>query len=158
ARIAPLAAALAAAGAATAPAGDDEGVVKLFNGKDLSGWSVFIDPKTKGYSPESSPEGVFKGGDGAVHGAGERFGALTTKDEYENYRLTIEFKWGAKKWPPRENAVRDSGVLLHCAGPDKIWTRSIECQIQEHDCGDFWLVDGTAITVDGKRYDKGRVV
>ena len=40
---------------------------------------------------------------------------------------------------------------MHATGPDKIWTKSIECQIQEGDCGDFWLVDGTAITVAGER-------
>jgi hypothetical protein len=128
----------------------DAGVIRLFNGKDLSGWTVFIDPKTKGYSPDSSPDRVFQVEDGMIHVSGERFGGLTTKDEYENYRLTVEFKWGEKKWPPRADAKRDSGILVHCVGPDKIWTKSIECQVQEGDCGDFWLVDGTSITIDGK--------
>jgi hypothetical protein len=86
---------------------------------------------------------------GVIHVSGERFGCLTTVEEFENYKLTIEFKWGEKRWPPREKAVRDSGVLLHCVGPDKIWTKSIECQIQEHDCGDFWLVSGTTLEIDG---------
>jgi hypothetical protein len=128
----------------------DAGVVRLFNGKDLDGWTIFIDPKTQGYSPDSSPEHVFRVEDGVIHVSGERFGGLTTKDEYHDYRLTVEFKWGEKKWPPRAEAKRDSGILLHCVGPDKIWTKSIECQIQEGDCGDFWLVGGTSITVDGK--------
>ena len=46
---------------------------------------------------------------------------------------------------------------MHCVGPDKVWTKSIECQIQEHDCGDFYLVGGTSLEVDGK-LQKGRVV
>lgn len=126
--------------------------IPLFNGKDLSGWTVFIDPATKQYSPDSRPDRVFRVENGILHVSGERFGGLTTKDEYENYHLSLEFKWGEKKWPPRAKPTdrRDSGVLLHCVGPDKIWTKSIECQIQEHDCGDFWLVGGTTIEVDGR--------
>jgi hypothetical protein len=123
--------------------------ISLFNGKDLSGWSTFVDSRTKGYSPESRPENVFKVEDGLIHVSGERFGCLTTVEEFENYKLSLEFKWGEKRWAPREKAVRDSGVLVHCVGPDKIWTKSIECQIQEHDCGDFWLVSGTTLEIDG---------
>jgi hypothetical protein len=124
--------------------------VQLFNGKDLTGWTIFVDSTPGRYSPESNPANVFKVEHGAIHVSGERFGCLTTKDEFDNYHLTVEFRWGDMRWPPRAKDKRDSGILLHCVGPDKIWTRSIECQIQEHDCGDFWLVDGTSITVDGQ--------
>ncbi|SIO12057.1 protein of unknown function [Singulisphaera sp. GP187] len=129
-----------------------EKAITLFNGKDLAGWHTFIrHPKAKGeVDPRTDPNGVFKVEDGVIHVSGEEFGCLTTDNEYENYRLTVEFKWGAKKWPPRENVVRDSGILVHCVGPDKVWNKSIECQIQEHDCGDFWMVDGTTLVVDGK--------
>jgi Domain of Unknown Function (DUF1080) len=135
------------------------GSVSLFNGKDFTGWTIFVDPKKEKYSADSNPDRVFTVENGVIHVSGEQFGALTTKDEFENYRLSVEFKWGEKKWPPRADAEtrRDSGILVHCVGPDKIWTKSIECQIQEHDCGDFWLVGGTAITVDGK-VEKGRAI
>ena len=46
---------------------------------------------------------------------------------------------------------------MHCVGPEKVWPKSIECQIQEHDTGDFWMVGGTSIEIDGKaetRYRK----
>jgi len=141
---------LAIAGATEPARPGDANVVPLFNGKDLAGWTIYVDPKTKGYSPESRPENVFQVEDGLIHVSGERFGCLTTVGEYENYRLSLEFRWGQKRWAPRESAVRDSGVLLHCVGPDKIWTKSIECQIQERDCGDFWLVGGATLDVDGK--------
>ena len=141
------------AGAAPRPEGD---AVTLFNGKDLTGWSIYVDPAQGNYRADSSAKGVFKVANGQIHVSGERFGALSTNKEYENYRLSLEFRWGKKKWPPRENAVRDSGILMHCVGPDKIWPKSIECQIQEQDCGDFWMVDGAALTVDGKRLNAGR--
>jgi hypothetical protein len=128
----------------------------LFNGKDLTGWTIFIRHADKS-DPRSDPKGIFKVEDGVIHISGEEFGCLTTEKEYDNYRLTVEFKWGEKKWPPRENAKRDSGILMHCVGPDKVWTKSIECQIQEGDCGDFHMVDGTTIVIDGKP-TKARVI
>jgi hypothetical protein len=141
----------------TAFAGPDpETPVELFNGRDLSGWRTFILHKD-GADPQTDPRGVFKVEHGMIHVSGEEFGCLTTTKEFANYRLIVEFKWGEKKWPPRQNRPRDSGILVHCVGPDKVWTRSIECQIQEHDCGDFWLVDKTTIIVDGEliqRYKK----
>ncbi len=131
-------------------AAEDPKPILLFNGKDLTGWTVFVNLKEKGYNPDSRPDRVFLVEDGVIHVSGERFGCLTTVEEFENYRLKLEFRWGEKRWAPREKDRRDSGVLLHCVGPDKIWTKSIECQIQEHDCGDFWLVSGTTIEINGK--------
>jgi hypothetical protein len=140
------------------PARADEKAISLFNGKDLSGWTIFIRHADKKSDPRADPKGVFKVEDGVIHISGEEFGCLTTEKEFSDYRLTVEFKWGEKRWPPRENVKRDSGILLHCVGPDKVWTKSIECQVQEGDCGDIWLVDGTSIVVDGQKVAKGRVV
>jgi len=158
-RIASFAVGLVLAGWASVASSrvQDGEAIALFNGKDLAGWHTFIPHKNKSIDPKTDPKGVFKVENGLIHVSGEEFGALTTDKEFENYRLSLEFKWGTKRYPPRENAVRDSGVLLHCVGPDKIWTKSIECQIQEHDCGDFWLVSGTSIVVDGKE-EKGRAI
>jgi hypothetical protein len=123
----------------------------LFNGKDLSGWTIFIRHPEKDADPRSDPNKIFTVKDGVIHVSGQHFGCLTTEKEYEDYHLKLEFKWGDKKWPPREKAVRDSGILYHCVGPDKVWTKSVECQIQEHDCGDFYMVDGTSAVIGGKR-------
>ncbi|MDX2037370.1 MAG: DUF1080 domain-containing protein [Isosphaeraceae bacterium] len=131
--------------------------IQLFNGKDLRGWTIFIRHPDKSIDPTTDPEGIFRVADGMIHVSGKHFGGITTVDEFQDYRLVVEFKWGDKKWPPREKVVRDSGILMHCVGPAKVWTKSIECQIQEHDTGDFWMVDGTTLEVDGKvekRYKK----
>jgi hypothetical protein len=61
----------------------------------------------------------------------------------------VEFKWGEKKYPPRENAVRDNGICYYVVAADKVWPRSVECQVQEGDCGDFWLIDSVTAIVDG---------
>jgi Domain of Unknown Function (DUF1080) len=66
---------------------------------------------------------------------GQIYGGLTTLKEYENYHLSLQFKWGDKKWPPRNNQKRDSGLLVHCVGKHgafwNVWMRSLECQIQD---------------------------
>ena len=129
------------------PAAAKGNIVKLFNGRNLDGWYTFL--RTKGKS--NDPEAIFKVEDKMIHVLGKEFGYLSTVDEYDNFHLTVEFKWGEQKFPPREKAKRDSGVLYRfpVGQDDKVWPHSIECQIQEGDCGDFWLVAGTTIVGDG---------
>jgi hypothetical protein len=78
--------------------------------------------------------------------SGEEFGGLTTRDEFENYHLITEWKWGERTFGSRKQNARDSGILLHCVGPDGAaggnWMESQECQIIEGGCGDFIMVGG----------------
>ena len=129
----------------------------LFNGKDLSGWDTFLS-----YQPESGskeiigvnkdPEGVFSVAAGMIRISGKIWGALTSKEEFENYHLRLQFKWGEKKWPPRDKSKRDSGVLYHCVGPHGAqgdhWMRSHESQVQETDCGDYHSLDGAMMDLE----------
>lgn len=141
----------------------------LFNGKDLEGWDTWLGKpggakEVVGLNkdPNKVYSVVMLDGQPAIRISGEIFGALTTKADYENYHLSLEFKWGEKKWPPREKAKRDSGLLYHCVGPHgkqgSFWMESLECQIQEGDCGDFYSVAGPIIDVEGTRMgDKGPI-
>ena len=121
--------------------------IRLFNGKDLQGWYTFL--RTKGIN--SDPQGIFKAADGVLGILGQEFGYVSTVAEYGDFHLTLEFKWGEKRFPPREKAKRDSGILYRfpAGQEDRVWPHSIECQIQEGDCGDFWMIAGTSIVVDG---------
>lgn len=129
------------------PAEAKGSVVKLFNGRNLDGWYSFLRYKGK----NSDPEGIFKVEDKLIHVLGKEFGYLCTTSEYDNFHLTVEFKWGEKKYPPRDKAKRDSGILYRFPldQEDKVWPRSLECQIQEGDCGDFWPIAGATIYGDG---------
>jgi hypothetical protein len=79
--------------------------------------------------------------------SGEEFGGLTTREEYHDYVLIVEWKWGERTFGSRKRAARDSGLLLHCVGADGAaggnWMESQECQIIEGGCGDFIMVKGT---------------
>jgi Domain of Unknown Function (DUF1080) len=155
----------------------DNGWTSLWNGKDLDGWTTWMqqpspgsevpglkrDANGKYLEPIGSgrdPLKVFSvvadvDGKPAIRISGEVFGELRTKRSFKDYHLKLQFKWGEKKWPPRDGAAtpRDSGLLYHvhaAPGVDgRTWARSIEMQIQEHDVGDLYAI-GSAIAVRAK--------
>ena len=122
--------------------------IVLFEGKNLSQFDTFL-PST---GLDADPTHVFTVEDGAVHVSGTEMGYFITKREYKNYYLRAEFKWGEGTFAPRAGQARDSGILYNIQGPDKVWPRSVEFQINEGCTGDFWMTDGAALTgKDGVR-------
>lgn len=118
--------------------------IQLFNGNDLAGWYTYLKGRGKG----NDPKNVFRVKDGILQITGEEWGCITTEDEYENYRLTVEYRWDGGTHAPREDKARDSGILIHSQGADGgydgTWMHSIECQIIEGGTGDFIVVgDGS---------------
>ena len=83
----------------------------LFNGKDLNGWYSFL--KTKGKN--NDPEKIFAVEDGLLHISGKEFGYICTEKVYKNFHLVAEFKWGVKKYPPRDadTTKRDNGICFY---------------------------------------------
>jgi hypothetical protein len=169
---------LAAVVLSVVPAHAENGWTPLWNGTDLDGWTTWMrEPE-----PSSQVPGLKRDADGeytapigsgrdplkvftvvdnvdgqpAIRISGEVFGELRTKRSFENYHLKLQFKWGEKKWPPRDRPEtrRDSGLLYHVhaepGAEGRTWARSIELQIQEHDVGDLYAV-GSAIAVRAKR-------
>ena len=69
-------------------------------------------------SSYEDPLDVFSYADGMLRITGQSWGGITTKDEYANYHMVFEFKWGERTWGGRKDRARDSGILVHCTGPD----------------------------------------
>jgi hypothetical protein len=69
-------------------------------------------------------------------------GYLATHQEFENVHIRVEYKWGVKRFPPQTLAKRDNGILYGVVGPDILWPTCVECQIEEDDLGDAYLVNG----------------
>src|SRR5690606_25154530 len=86
--------------------------IDLFNGKNLDGWYTFIKDRGK----DSDIKKVFTVKDGMIRISGEEYGCITTNEEFENYKLVVEFKWGEETFDPRIDKARDSGILLHSQG------------------------------------------
>jgi hypothetical protein len=122
----------------------------LFNGRNLNGWTVHYASKVPEGSPP--PARFFKVEDGAIHvypteaaGSEQPNAYLLSTGEHQNYKLSLEYKWGEKKFAPRVNLVRDAGLLYHVHRiREGDWPASIESQIQEGDVGDLWAVSARA--------------
>lgn len=139
----------------------------LWNGRDLSGWSTWLarphastvlpgearDAKgnfTRVLGGGRDPLAVFTvvdvDGQPAIRISGQVFGELRTQAAFSNYHLRLQFKWGEKKWAPRDKpeTPRDSGLLYHVhaesGAEGRTWSRSTELQIQERDVGDLYAV------------------
>ena len=128
--------------------------IRLFNGKNLDGWYSYT-TQTKFENP-----GIFTAVDGMLRvsgGSGDTayYGGLVTKKSYGNYKLTFNYKWGGPTYGKRKDKARDSGVLLHCVGPNEPgpWMTSYEFQIIEGGTGDILVVP-----TNGKVDDDGKPV
>ena len=91
----------------------DKGFIKLFNGRNLDGFDIVLADREM----NSDPRQVFRVNDGVIHVSGEEWGYILTKQEYENYHLRAEFKWGQATHAPRKDKPRDSGILFHVVPP-----------------------------------------
>ncbi|MGZ3822345.1 MAG: 3-keto-disaccharide hydrolase, partial [Mucilaginibacter sp.] len=86
---------------------------------------------------------IEENGEPVLHIDGDIYGSLFTKQEYGNYDLKLKVKWGTKKYVPRVNEPKDSGVLYHSLGECGVeywrtWMLSQEFQVTEGGMGDYW--------------------
>lgn len=116
--------------------------LRLFNGVDLEGWVPVM------YEPELTVEELWSVRDGLLVCSGKGTGYLRTPDVYENYILSLEWRWPAK--------ALNSGVLLHVQPPDTIWPEGFEAQLFRRRAGDFLLFgDATCKEQHEPRREKG---
>jgi len=90
--------------------------------------------------------------------SGEIYGCLQTRESFGNYHLRLETRWGEKKWVPRLDEPKDSGILYHSRGPFgvdywKSWALSHEFQVIEHGLGEYWTQATSAMDI---RADAGK--
>ena len=107
----------------------------LWNGKDFTGWVSFVPDATVDVND------IWRVRGDAIYCAGKPNGYIRTENKYKNYHLHVEWRW------PEEPT--NSGVLLRAQGPEQVWPVCIECQLKAGNAGDFVLIGGAGITVDG---------
>ena len=118
--------------------------IKLFNGDNLDGLytylrdTQFIDPRN-----------VFSVKDQILHISGDGYGYIGTQDVYQDYELTLEYRWGNFNHNTRKGKARDAGLFIHATGMDGgsydgegAYMAAIECQIMEGATGDMMLIRG----------------
>ena len=128
------------------PAAGADGWVSLLNGRDLSGWYTMLQRSGKGVAEEQR---MILMEEEMLHIMGNEEGKfpaeggyLATNQEFANVRIRVEYKWGVKRHAPRYTPKRDNGLLYGLVGPDRVWPSCVECQIEEGDVGDFFLLGG----------------
>jgi hypothetical protein len=148
--------------------------------KNLSKWEIYQSFKHKtGYKGEApkdengnpiKPVGYNKNegneflvinenGDLVLKIGGDIYGCLFTKQEFQNYDLKLKVKWGDKKWEPRLNEDRDSGLLYHSIGECGVeywrtWMLSQEFQVTEGGMGDYWSQASSRSDVKARKEGK----
>ena len=82
--------------------------INLFNGTNLNGWDTYIGPPLDDAGKKLSeipvglnkdPKHVFRvvkqGAEKVIRISGENWGGISTKKEYADFHLQLQFRWGS---------------------------------------------------------------
>ncbi len=125
----------------------------LWNGKDLTGWYLFLQDSP----PGEDPHRVVTIENGKIHayahdrnGAKVAMGYMGTKEQLSDYHLRLEYQWGKKQFPPRYLYKPDAGIYFHHVDKDLIWPQAMQCQVELNGVGDLLTVGAIRInsTID----------
>lgn len=103
----------------------------LFNGKDLSGWHADVPDRDK----DASLRVPFIVRDGLLVSLGTPGGHLISDANYENFRLTFNYRFAGKPG--------NCGALVFVSTPRALYDmfpKSIEVQMMHSNAGDFWCI------------------
>ena len=98
--------------------------ISLFNGKDLTGWTV----KMTGYDVGQNFGDTFRVENGVLKVSydkydtfGGRFAHLFSKQKYSSYRLRVEYRFTGEQCPGAPTwGLRNSGVMIHSQSPESM--------------------------------------
>jgi Domain of Unknown Function (DUF1080) len=133
--------------AATAP--DKATWRKLFDGRSLQGWTVF----QQGVGDHDAHRAITIR-NGILHFLGPAFdgpnaasfGHLATSEEFSDYHLRLDYRWGERRFAPRDLQRRNSGILYHMAPDrDRLFPDCVEFQVEEGDVGDAVTLNTKAL-------------
>jgi len=119
-------------------------------------WYAF----TKRNTERIEPSKVYEFTDGIIRMHGDNIGYLMTKKSYENFELSLEFRWNMEEKFHRGDSKKNSGVMYNIPvdSPDNIWPKGIQFQIKENTTGDFIFLDRVTAKVNGKWIEAGASV
>ncbi len=119
--------------------------LKLFNGRDFTGWTFCM-------KDNADPMQTWSVTNGVIYCTGKPTGYLRTTQAYSNYVVTVE--WRFRKVAPKAD---NTGVLVHMQLPDKVWPMCIQNQGKSGRQGDLFLMEG-AESKEHKGMDKNTPV
>lgn len=105
--------------------------IRLFNGKDLTGWHVDVPALDK----DTTLRNPFVIRGNLLVSLGEPQGHLITDVVYQNYRVEVQYRFAG--------TPGNCGLLLHASTPRSLYgmfPKSIESQMMHTNAGDFWCI------------------
>ena len=108
----------------------EEGFTDLFNGKDFTGWKMFLDPKAK----DADPAQTWTVKDGMIVCTGRPNGYFYTDKSYKDYVLDYDWRYKRPEGLTKDETFKgNSGCLVHIHHPDQpavggVWPQCIEVQ------------------------------
>ena len=119
---------------------------RLYNQRDRTGLYTWLRATSADTNPpgkNNDPDKIFTFHPraGQLKISGQFWGVISTEKNFANYLLTVEYRWGTATWGNRQTKARESGILLHCVGPDDAVAgfapQCLRCQIIEGGTGDL---------------------
>jgi hypothetical protein len=104
---------------------------RLFNGKDLTGFKTFLDPK----AGTADPAKTWTVEDGEIRCSGKPSGYFYTEQSYSNY--VLRYDW---RYPAGSSPESNSGCLVHIQPPNALWPKSVEPQGRYFDHGKLFFI------------------
>jgi hypothetical protein len=128
-----------------AAAGDDQGFVALFNGKDLTGWKTNLFGKDDGKT--------FTVKDDYLRVSGKPNGYFYTDKSYKNYVLKFDWRYlRPEKLEDDKKFGGNSGLLVHIQSHGKSWPNCLEVQGANGSHASFISIGKTGLTA--AKFDK----
>ncbi len=126
------------------------------NNFSATDWYAYL----KSSNERTDPSKAYEFTEGLVRMYGDNLGYIATKKSYENFELSLEFKWNIEEKYHRNDAIKNSGVMYNIPSNsfDHIWPRGIQFQIKENTTGDFIFLDNITAKVNGKIVESGASV
>ena len=97
---------------------------QLFNGKDLSGWVLHVNPES-----DVPATDVFGVQDGVITIAGDPFGYMMTEQSFGDYKLHVEWRWVGEP--------SNSGLFQRCIPTEGVWPDCAEVNLMAGRAGDM---------------------
>ena len=154
----------------------------LFNGKDLSGWEVFlgvpfassqipgaerdatgnyVKPLGVNNDPTHIVSVVDVDGRPAIHLGPQAPGGVATLESFSNYHMRFQFKWGERTKDQRPGQARNAGLLYYAFGQrgdvQGKWMHSLQFQIKEGFTGDLVVMGDALADLRANKIDAKRV-
>ncbi|MFA9391516.1 MAG: DUF1080 domain-containing protein [Prolixibacteraceae bacterium] len=130
--------------------------IELFNKNNLDNWYAYNAETGK---HENAAE-LFKVEQKMIRLYGPNAGYLMSKQSFQNFRLSAEYRWNTDSTFTRKSDKKNSGLmyLVPIDTPDVLWPKGIQFQIKEGATGDFVLLQEVTLQMNGQETEPGKSV